>query len=49
MRESALEDLRQCIPAARSLPLLQLLARGGNGSVVIDYLNAPNLAIDVRR
>ncbi|MDP2369851.1 beta-ketoacyl synthase chain length factor [Rhodoferax sp.] len=47
MDDPALEDLRQRIPAARSLPLLQRLARGGTGSVVIDYLGAPNLAIEV--
>lgn len=48
MDDPALEDLRQRIPAARSLPLLQLLAHGGAGSVVIDYLGAPNLSISVR-
>ena len=48
MDEPALEVLRQRIPAARSLPLLRHLACGSAGSVVIDYLGAPNLAIEVR-
>lgn len=42
----ALESLRRDVPAARSLPLLALLARGGGGDVVIDYLD--NLALRVR-
>ena len=48
MDDPALENLRQSIPAARSLPLLQLLARGCAGSVVIDYLGTPNLSISVQ-
>lgn len=38
MSESALEQLRAQIPAARSLPLLQLLAANKAGTVVLDYL-----------
>jgi hypothetical protein len=37
MPDPALEALRLRIPAARSLPLLQHLARGSHGTVVIDY------------
>jgi hypothetical protein len=47
MHEPNLENLRHRIPAARSLALLQLLAQGGEGSVVIEYLNVPNLSIGV--
>lgn len=42
-----LESLRTSVPAARSLPLLQLLARGENGRVVIDYLEHLDMAIEL--
>ena len=45
MPETDMEALRTSIPAARSLPLLQLLAKGAVGSVVIEYLDSLNLAI----
>ncbi|GAB2897626.1 beta-ketoacyl synthase chain length factor [Uliginosibacterium flavum] len=45
--DATLENLRQNIPAARALPLLQMLARGETGRVVIDYLQGLNLAIEV--
>ncbi len=48
MADPALEALRTHIPAARSLPLMQRLAQGGSASVVIEYLDTPNLAIEVR-
>jgi len=48
MPDPALEALRLRIPAARSLPLMQHLARGSHGTVVIDYLDTPNLSIEVR-
>jgi len=48
MRDAGLEALRASIPAARSLPLLQHLAQGGRSSVVIDYLDALNLAVEVQ-
>jgi hypothetical protein len=48
MSETDLEMLRVNIPAARSLPLMQLLAKGINGSVVIDYLEPLNLSIGVQ-
>ena len=41
-----LEQLRRAVPAARSLPLLRLLARGVAGSVTLDYLDG--LALGVR-
>ena len=43
--DPALEALRSQIPAARGLPLLQCIARGAGGRVVLDYL-AP-LRLDV--
>jgi len=39
MSDAALEGLRTQIPAARSLPLLQLLAANKAGSVMLDYLD----------
>jgi hypothetical protein len=47
MPEQALEALRASIPAARSLPLLALLARATGGSVVLDYLPDARLALEV--
>ncbi len=47
MPETDLEALRTRIPAARSLPLMQLLAKETAGSVVIEYLDTLNLAIGV--
>jgi hypothetical protein len=35
--DPGLEDLRRHVPAARSLPLLQALAAGRGGSVLLDY------------
>lgn len=45
LADPALEALRSQIPAARGLPLLQCIARGAAGRVVLDYL-AP-LRLDV--
>ena len=45
--EGPLEEVRRAIPAARCLPLLQRLARGGAGSVVLDYLPHARLAVEV--
>jgi hypothetical protein len=42
-----LEALRATLPAARSLPLLRLLARGEGGRVVLDYLDAQRIAVEV--
>jgi hypothetical protein len=43
MADAALEKMRRGIPAARSLPLLHLLANGSSGEAVIDYLEAVTL------
>lgn len=45
--DAELERLRASIPAARCLPLLQALARGGSARVVIDYLDGLALALEV--
>lgn len=45
--QAELEQLRQYIPAARSLPLLQLLARHAGGTVVLDYLDRLQLEVQV--
>lgn len=47
LADAQLESLRQSIPAAHSLPLLQLLAAQTSGRVVLDYLDPFNLAIEV--
>jgi hypothetical protein len=46
--EPALESLRRSIPAARALPLLSLLARGGAGEAAIDYLDGLALHVSVQ-
>jgi hypothetical protein len=45
--DPALEALRRAIPAARGLPLLQCVARGERGWVVLDYLEPLRLAVQV--
>jgi hypothetical protein len=47
MPEDDLEQLRLSIPAARSLPLLALLAQARNGSVVLEYLDTLRLGVEV--
>ncbi|KDP87983.1 beta-ketoacyl synthase chain length factor [Cupriavidus basilensis] len=47
MADPALERLRQGVPAARALPLLQALALGGPREVVIDYLDDLRLRVAV--
>jgi hypothetical protein len=42
-----LESLRRQIPSARGLPLLQALARGRAGRVILEYLEPIRLAVDV--
>jgi hypothetical protein len=49
MADAAMESLRQSIPAARSLPLLECVAKGRAGSLVIDYLDGCSLAVEVLR
>lgn len=48
LSDNGLEELRIRIPAARSLPLLKLLAEGTSGLVVIEYLDSINLSIRVQ-
>ncbi|HEV7359119.1 MAG TPA: beta-ketoacyl synthase chain length factor [Steroidobacteraceae bacterium] len=47
MAEPELEALRLAIPAARSLPLLSLLARGVKGRVILDYLDVSRAAVQI--
>jgi hypothetical protein len=47
MGDAGLESLRASIPAARSLPLLERLAQRRSGRVVLDYLDAARLAVEV--
>lgn len=47
--DAQLEAMRKAIPAARSLPLLALLAGQGSGDAVIDYLDDLALAVEVTR
>jgi Beta-ketoacyl synthase, N-terminal domain len=44
---SDLEGLRRAIPAARSLPMLELIARGESGSVALEYLQPLQLTVKV--
>jgi len=47
MSDPRLEALRASVPAARSLPLLRLLARREPGRAVLDYLPEQHLAVEV--
>ncbi len=47
LADSRLEAMRLAIPSARSLALLQLLAKGVPGRVVIEYLDGLALAAEV--
>lgn len=47
LTDARLEGLRTSIPALRSLPVLQALARGDSGRIAIDYLAPMQLAIDL--
>lgn len=49
LTDPALEGVRRGIPAARSLPLLALLAQGGSGRVVLDYLDQTRLAVTLQQ
>ena len=46
--EPQLEALRTALPAARSLPLLRLLARREAGEVILDYIGEQRIAVEVR-
>lgn len=45
--EPALEELRCSSPAARGLPLLQQLALGRSGRVMLEYLDRTTLDVDI--
>jgi hypothetical protein len=47
LEDSRLETLRRTNPAARSLPLIRQLALGEQGSVILEYLDALSLAVEV--
>ena len=47
MDDAALETLRQAIPAARALPLLQAIAKSETTPLVLAYLDDVQLAIEV--
>ena len=47
MADPAMEALRSAIPAARSLPLLRLLAMAEAGRVVLEYLDVARLAVQI--
>lgn len=47
MSDLQLEALRRAIPAARSLPLLRLLAIGAAGRAVLDYLDVSRAAVQI--
>jgi hypothetical protein len=42
-----LEALRLAIPAARGLPLLEQLARGGAAAIALEYLDTARLAVEI--
>ena len=48
LADAELESLRLAIPALRSLPLLQKLARGEAGPVCLDYLAPLQLQVDLQ-
>jgi Beta-ketoacyl synthase, N-terminal domain len=48
LSEPRLEALRAALPAARSLPLLRLLARREPGDVVLDYVGDQRVRVEVR-
>jgi hypothetical protein len=48
MADPELEALRVAVPAARSLPLMRLLAGGLAGRVVLDYLDVSRAAVQVQ-
>ena len=47
LADPELERLRAAVPSARSLPLMRRLARGEAGRVVLDYLDAQRIALEV--
>jgi hypothetical protein len=49
MAAAEFEALRATIPAARGLPLLEKLARQESGRVILDYLEAQRIAVEVSK
>ncbi len=47
MADAQLDIVRQSVPSARALPLLQLLAKRNAGRVVVEYLEPLAMAIEV--
>ena len=47
LEDPELETLRLAIPAARSLPLLRLLALRLKGRVILDYLDVSRAAVQI--
>jgi hypothetical protein len=47
MDDAALESLRQTIPAARGLPLLQAIAKARAQPLALSYLDDVQLAVEV--
>lgn len=47
--DAAFETLRKSAPAARALPLLRRIAQRQEASLVLDYLDHANLAVDISR
>ncbi|MGA9992870.1 MAG: 3-oxoacyl-ACP synthase, partial [Thiobacillaceae bacterium] len=45
LAEPELETIRRVIPSARGLPLLQAVAQGAGGRVILDYLAPLRLAV----
>jgi hypothetical protein len=45
--DAGLEDLRRTIPAARALPLLELIAREAPGQATLAYLGGLNLRVEL--
>jgi hypothetical protein len=49
MADARLDGLRRSVPSARSLPLLELLARAASGRVALEYLDDDtSLAVELR-
>jgi Beta-ketoacyl synthase, N-terminal domain len=42
-----MEALRRAIPAARSLPLLRILATGASGRAILEYLDVSRVAVQI--
>jgi hypothetical protein len=47
MADPAMEALRSTFPAARSLPLLRVLAARRSGRVILEYLDVSRMEVQV--